>query len=194
MAGPWREPFAVDAGWHGVLKRRHRFMNTTTVKKKTQGGCTQCGFTLIELIITLTILGILSTAVWPLVQVTAQRAKEHELRLALREIRTAIDAYKTASEEGRVSMRANETGYPPTLEILVTGAEDAKDPKKKKIYFLRRIPRDPMAIDAELTAGKSWGKRSYTSPPDEPKSGDDVFDVYSLSEASGLNGVRYREW
>ena len=152
------------------------------------------GFTLIELIITVTIIGILSTAVLPLVQITAQRAKEHELRLALRKIRTAIDAYKTASEEGRISMRANETGYPPTLEILATGAEDAKDPKKKKIYFLRRIPRDPMAVDPELTAAKSWGRRSYASPPDEPKSGDDVFDVYSMSTATGLNGVRYREW
>jgi len=152
------------------------------------------GFTLIELIITVTIIGILSTAVLPLVQITAQRAKEHELRLALREIRTAIDAYKMASEEGRISMRANESGYPPTLEILATGTEDAKDPKKKKIYFMRRIPRDPMAIDPELTAAKSWGKRSYASPPDEPKSGDDVFDVYSMSTNTGLNGVRYREW
>jgi len=152
------------------------------------------GFTLIELIITVTIIGILSTAVLPLVQITAQRAKEHELRLALREIRTAIDAYKMASEEGRISMRANESGYPPTLEILATGTEDAKDPKRKKIYFMRRIPRDPMAIDPELTAAKSWGKRSYASPPDEPKSGDDVFDVYSMSTATGLNGVRYREW
>ena len=152
------------------------------------------GFTLIELIITVTIIGILSTAVLPLVQITAQRAKEHELRLALREIRTAIDAYKMASEEGRISMRANESGYPPTLEILATGTEDAKDPKRKKIYFMRRIPRDPMAIDPELTAAKSWGKRSYASPLDEPKSGDDVFDVYSMSTATGLNGVRYREW
>ena len=152
------------------------------------------GFTLVELIITVSIIGILSTAILPLVQVTAQRAKEHELRLALREIRTAIDAYKIASEEGRISMRANETGYPPTLEILATGTEDAKDPKRKKIYFMRRIPRDPMAIDPELTAAKSWGKRSYASPPDEPKSGDDVFDVYSMSTNTGLNGVRYREW
>jgi general secretion pathway protein G len=152
------------------------------------------GFTLIELVITVAIVGILSTAIVPLVQITMQRAKEHELRTGLRQMREAIDAYKQASDEGRVVKRVNETGYPKSLDVLVAGVEDAKDPKKAKIYFLRRIPRDPMAPDSVLAAAETWGKRSYASPPDEPKAGDDVFDVYSLSAGSGLNAIRYREW
>lgn len=152
------------------------------------------GFTLIELVITVAIVAILSTAVVPLVQVTMQRAKEHELRTALRQMREAIDAYKQAADEGRVAKRVNESGYPKSLEMLVAGVEDAKDPKKTKIYFMRRIPRDPMASDSTLAALETWGKRSYASPPDEPKAGDDVFDVYSLSTGIGLNAVRYHEW
>ncbi|HEV2007824.1 MAG TPA: type II secretion system protein [Burkholderiales bacterium] len=152
------------------------------------------GFTLIELVITVAIVAILSTAIVPLIQVTMQRAKEHELRTGLRQMREAIDAYKQAADEGRVTKRVNESGYPKSLEVLVAGVEDAKDPKKTKIYFLRRIPRDPMALDSTLAAAETWGQRSYASPPDEPKAGDDVFDVYSLSTGIGLNAVRYREW
>ena len=152
------------------------------------------GFTLIELVITVAIVAILSTAIVPLVQVTMQRAKEHELRTALRQMREAIDAYKQATDEGRVAKRVNESGYPKSLEMLAAGVEDAQDPKKAKIYFLRRVPRDPMAPDSTLATAETWGKRSYASPPDEPKAGDDVFDVYSLSSGIGLNAVRYREW
>jgi general secretion pathway protein G len=152
------------------------------------------GFTLIELVITVAIVAILSTAIVPLVQVTMQRAKEHELRTALRQMREAIDAYKQATDEGRVAKRVNESGYPKSLEMLAAGVEDAQDPKKAKIYFLRRVLRDPMAPDSTLAAAETWGKRSYASPPDEPKAGDDVFDVYSLSPGIGLNAVRYREW
>jgi general secretion pathway protein G len=152
------------------------------------------GFTLIELVITVALVAILAAAVLPLAEVTMQRSKESELRTALRQVREAIDAYKQASDEGRVAKRANETGYPKSLEMLVDGVEDAKDPKKAKIYFLRRVPRDPLATDATVSASETWGKRSYASPPDEPKAGDDVFDIYSLSTGKGLNGVRYREW
>lgn len=154
----------------------------------------RAGFTLIELIITVAIVGILAMGVLPLAEVTMQRAKESELRTALRQMREAIDAYKQAVDEGRVARRANESGYPKSLEVLVEGVEDAKDLKKAKIYFLRRIPRDPMAVDSTLAAADTWGRRSYASAPDEPKAGDDVFDVYSLSAGTGLNGVKYREW
>jgi general secretion pathway protein G len=151
------------------------------------------GFTLIELIITVAIVAILASATYPLAQIAAQRSKEQELRVALRQIREAIDAYKQLADEGRIARQADESGYPPELDLLAEGVEDIKSPEKKMIYLLRRVPRDPFA-SAELSAGDTWGQRSYESPPDDPKEGEDVFDVYSKSDAVGLNGTPYREW
>ena len=153
----------------------------------------QCAFTLIELMITVAIVAILASAVLPLAQLGVQRHKEQELRIALRQIREAIDAYKQAADEGRVEKKADASGYPPALEVLVAGVEDIKKPDKPMIYFLRRLPRDPFA-PGEWKAEDTWGKRSYESPPDNPQEGKDVFDVYSQSEGTGLNGVPYREW
>jgi general secretion pathway protein G len=95
-----------------------------------------------------------------------------------------------------VSKSAEETGYPKTLEVLVDGVPDTSQPadKQKMIYFLRRLPRDPMAPDTVEKAADTWGKRSYDSPPDDPKEGDDVYDVYSKSDEVGLNNVPYRDW
>ena len=151
------------------------------------------GFTLIELIITVAIVAILASAAMPLTQLVVQRGKEQELRSALRQIREAIDAYKQRADEGHVERKADESGYPPSLDALVAGVDDIKTPQKRAIYFLRRLPRDPFA-SGELSAADTWGKRSYSSPPDNPQEGDDVFDVYSLAEGEGLNGVPYREW
>jgi general secretion pathway protein G len=151
------------------------------------------GFTLIELVITVAIVAILASAVMPLAQLGVQRHKEQELRTGLRQLREAIDAYKQAAEEGRIEKKVDASGYPPNLQALVEGVEDIKKPEKPKIYFLRRLPRDPFAPEHEKAAD-TWGKRSYESPPDDPKEGDDVFDVYSLAEGEGLNGVPYREW
>src|SRR5262249_28590895 len=120
--------------------------------------------------------------------------REQDLHAALREIRTAIDLYKLAVDDGRVAKKADETGYPPTLTILATGVPNEKDVEKRKIYFLRRIPRDPFSIDPEVPAEKTWGLRIYESAPDLPREGKDVFYVYSLSGAKGLNGVPYRQW
>jgi general secretion pathway protein G len=145
------------------------------------------GFTLIELLITVAILALLASAALPLAELTVQRGKEQELRRSLRDIREAIDAYKRATEEGAIDKPLDKTGYPPTLAVLAEGAVDKRDPKGKRIYFLRRIPADPVS-------GEPWGSRSYASPPDAPKEGDDVFDVNSKSDATGLNGVPYREW
>jgi general secretion pathway protein G len=146
------------------------------------------GFTLIELVITVAIVAILASVALPLNELVVQRAKEQDLRRALREVREAIDAYKETSDQGRILKRVGESGYPRRLADLVEGVEDQKSPKKERIYFLRRLPRDP------LTEEGRWGIRSYASPPSEPAEGEDVFDVYSLSTATGINGRPYREW
>ena len=152
------------------------------------------GFSLIELLITLAILGILAVLVSPVVQIEMQRSKEQDLRRALRDIRRGIDEYKRASDEGRIAKRAGESGYPRDLEILVKGVQDQRDPKLSKIYFLRRIPRDPMHGDSGVAEELSWGKRSYASDAENPQEGQDVFDVYSRSRITGLNGVPYSTW
>lgn len=153
------------------------------------------GFTLIEMLIVVAILAILASAAFPLAQLTAQRQREEDLRLALRQIRGAIDAYKQAYDEGRMLKRVDATGYPRTLDELVAGVEDASTPEKRRMFFLRRLPRDPMAGgDTAVPAAETWGLRSYASPPDAPRAGDDVYDIHSLSPKTGLNGVPYREW
>lgn len=153
------------------------------------------GFTLIELIITVAIVGLLASVALPMAELTVQRSKEQELRLALRQIRSALDVYKQAVEEGRVTQNVAQSGYPPTLKILVDGVVDASSPdRKNRIYFLRRIPRDPMFDDPARPDDESWGIRSYASSFDAPEAGEDVFDVYSLAPGVGLNGINYRNW
>lgn len=153
------------------------------------------GFTLIELVITVAVVSLIALIAFPMAEVAVTRSKEQELRIALREIRTAIDAYRQAGEEGRIVAKAESTGYPPELKLLVDGVVDARSPKKDvKIYFLRRMPRDPMSTDPSMAAEDTWGKRAYASPPDDPQEGDDVYDVYSKSQGTGLNGVPYRQW
>ncbi len=151
------------------------------------------GFTLIELMIVVAILAVLAVGAVPLAELAVQRTREQDLRLALRQIRGAIDAYKKAAEEGRVERKADETGYPRRLSDLANGMPDIKTPDRRLIRFLRRIPRDPFA-PADLSAEETWGLRSYASSASSPSSGMDVYDVYSRREGAGLNGVPYREW
>lgn len=151
------------------------------------------GFTLIELLVTLALIALFATMALPLTELTVRRNQEAELRSSLRQIRDALDAHKQAADAGRIAIGPGDSGYPRNLAVLAEGVVDSKSPEKNVIYFLRRIPRDPFA-DPETRPEDSWGLRSYKSPHDQPRPGDDVYDVYSPSSETGLNGVPYREW
>jgi general secretion pathway protein G len=168
---------------------RHRF------DSRTNTSWTQAkGFTLIELLVTLAIMATLASLVVPVAKVQVQRSKEQQLRAALRELRTAIDAYKKAGDEGRIRREAGTTGYPKTLELLAEGVEDQRDPKRKKLFFLRQVPRDPFDDEATTRAPDTWLKRAYASEALEPAEGDDVYDVRSRSPLIGLNGAALNQW
>lgn len=152
------------------------------------------GFTLIELLVTLALLGVLATLAIPVAQIALQRSQEQDLRRALRDIRQGLDAYKRAGDDGRIPKMLGASGYPASLDVLVDGMPDQSDPKHAKIYFLRRIPRDPLNPDMNLTETQSWGKRSYASDAADPQEGDEVYDVYSNSLKIGLNSVPYKKW
>jgi general secretion pathway protein G len=152
------------------------------------------GFTIVELLVTVVIISVLASVAFPMVELTVQRNKEQELRRALLDIREALDAYKLAGDEGKILRVAGDSGYPTTLESLVDGVPDAKNPGNAKLYFMRRIPRDPFYSDASVSAAKTWGKRSYASSADDPREGKDVYDVYSVSPGTGLAGIPYRDW
>ncbi len=163
------------------------------------------GFTLVEMLVTLTILAILAAAVMPLAKVAVKREKEIELRRNLRLLREAIDAYKKLADEKKIEVEEDSEGYPPDLETLVQGVElKAAQPQStptgqraasrseentKIIKFLRRIPKDPM------TDSYDWGLRSYQDDPDDDVwGGENVYDVYTKSLGTGLDGSKYREW
>jgi general secretion pathway protein G len=151
------------------------------------------GYTFVELLVVTALLAILASAVMPLAKVGMQRQKEAELRRALRDMRTAIDHYKDAADQGLISasdMEARDEGYPPDLDVLVEGVVAAQDPLgKRKLKFLRRIPIDPM------TSSSDWGKRSYQDRPDSRSwGGQNVYDVYTTSDGTALDGTKYSDW
>ena len=152
----------------------------------------QRGYTFIELLIVTMVLLILASAVMPLAQVTSQRQREAEVRRSLRTMRTAIDAFKDAVDLGLIpttELEPGNEGYPPSLEILVEGISAANDASGRQIRFLRRIPIDPM------TGGTDWGLRSYQdSPTSTSWGGQNVFDVYTTSGGTALDGTRYEDW
>jgi general secretion pathway protein G len=159
---------------------------------KFRGWKTDGGFTFIELLIVSTILIILASAVMPLAKVTSQRQKEAELRRSLREMRTAIDKFKDAVDMGLIpatEIRAGSEGYPPDLQTLVDGVNVANDASGRKLKFLRRIPIDPMTNSAE------WGLRAYQDRPDAFSwGGQNVYDVYTKSTGTALDGTKYKDW
>lgn len=151
------------------------------------------GVTLVELLITLAILGLLASVAVPMAELSVRRSHEVDLRRTLRDVRLAIDAYKRASDEGQIAKAAGTSGYPPNLEVLVDGVQDQRSAAHAKLYFLRTAPRDPFDGDKADGRGK-WGTRSYASDPADPQPGEDVYDIFSLSSGTGLNGIAYRSW
>lgn len=153
------------------------------------------GFTLIEMMVTVAIVGLLASVALPMAELVSKRTREQELHRALREIRDALDRHRRAVEEGRVIQSIGSSGYPATLQVLVDGVPDAASADKNaRIYLLRRIPRDPLCADPQLPDEATWGKRDYRSTADDPREGEQVFDVYSRAPGVGLNGIPYRNW
>ena len=150
------------------------------------------GYTLVELVVVAAIVLVLASAILPLSRVGIQRQKEVELRRVLREMRTAIDRYKDAADLQQISnleLEPDDMGYPPDLETLVKGVTKAGDASQTKLRFLRRIPVDPLTGDTE------WGLRSYQDRPESTSwGGQNVFDVYSKANGTGLDGTPYSEW
>ena len=150
------------------------------------------GYTFVELLVVATIIMILASAIMPLAKVTARRSREAELHRALREMRTAIDKFKDAADLGQIGatdLKAGAENYPPDLETLVEGVSAANDQTGRKLKFLRRVPKDPM------TKSNEWGLRSYQDEPDATRwGGQDVFDVHTTSEATALDGSKYKDW
>lgn len=173
----------------------HSDHGTTTLASRRMGSRrTGRGFTLIEISIALVVLALLVSMAAPVLQKQAQRRQEMELRQALRDIRGALDAYRRAAQQGRIRVPADASGYPPSLHMLAEGVPDATKTDGTRLYFLRRLPRDPFAPRDETDPERTWGLRSYASPPQAPAEGADVFDVYSRAPGVGLNGVPYRDW
>lgn len=155
------------------------------------------GFTLVEMLVTLALIGIAATAVTPLVSVMATRAKEAELKLALRSIRKALDEHKAASDAGVIEKKTGASGYPKTLAELATGIKKSSSMgyQASEVTFMRRIPRDPFFPDKTIDPALTWNIRSYDSKPgDLSKVGKDVFDVSSKSKLTALDGSKYADW
>jgi len=187
--------------------------------RRSSAGAKAGGFTLIELVVTLALVGVMAMVAVPLYEVTAIRVKESELRTALRQIRTALDAYKDAADAGKIQKDPSDSGYPPSLKVLVDGVDavqstqngnlnaptgltlsasmtsatsDASGPSR--LMFLRQVPRDPFTPDPLVPAEEQWDTRSYGSPPSDPQPGKDVYDVMSKSTTVGTNGIAYKDW
>ena len=172
-----------------LFARRTRALGCCRKGSRARRGLGQRGLTLLELIVAVAILSLLSTLALPVARVQLKRERERELRHALREMRTAIDRYKEAADRGLIQVELGTEGYPPDLQILVKGVTLANSPEEKRLKLLRRIPQDP------VTNSTDWGLRSYQDPPESTGwGGQNVFDVYTRSLATALDGTQYSEW
>ncbi|HSH96273.1 MAG TPA: type II secretion system protein [Roseimicrobium sp.] len=154
------------------------------------------GFTLIELLITLALVGIAASVALPFGALVETRAKEAQLRSALRTLRQALDSYKAASDAGAIDKPTGSSGYPPNLDVLVTGVprSAALGFNAKPMVFLRQVPKDPFFEDKAAPAAQMWNVRSYGAAPGDFGPGSDVFDVSSKSNRTALDGTRLSEW
>ena len=154
----------------------------------------QNGFTLIEMMFTLALLASLAAAAIPLVHQQRLKQNEYQLQESLRQIRSAIDRYAQAVQDGRIEHEAGASHFPPRLETLVEGVADKTAKNKEKLYFLRRLPRDPFCNDEGVSDAKTWQLRSSTQSPEDFSGGKDVYDIRSASQLTGTNGVPYAQW
>lgn len=153
----------------------------------------EAGFTLVELMVTVALVSLMASIAIPCGELLVRRAREDATRIHLRELRTAIDAYKRASDGGHIALAPGESGYPRRLADLL-GVPDQKDPSGAMIRFMRKLPRNPLYPDPDAPAATTWGIRSYASSHLQPRPGRDIYDVYPLVDGKGINGVAYREW
>jgi len=197
--------------------RQHAALTPSPSPASGRGEELRCvrGFTLIELVVTLALVSLMALVAVPLYEVTAVRMKEAELRTALRQIRTALDAYKDAADAGKIQKDPSDSGYPPSLKVLVEGVDAAQTAQTAgltssttsmtspngnassgptRLMFLRQVPRDPFTPDPSVPPDEQWDTRSYGSPPSDPQPGKDVYDVMSKSTTVGSNGVAYKDW
>ena len=170
------------------MLRSKRVQNLVPLKRRSRQG----GFTFVELIVVCAILLILASAILPLARVSVQRQREEELRLALREMRTAIDKFKDQADLGNIAafdLKAGNENYPPDLQTLVNGVTKNQDATGTKLKYLRKIPIDPM------TKSTDWGFRAYGDRPDSTAwGGSNVYDVFTKSEGKALDGTKYKDW
>lgn len=153
------------------------------------------GFTFVEVLVSLVLLALLASVVIPVSDLVSRHAKERELKNSLLEIRKALDAYKEATEKNEIPKAyQTKSGYPPNLKILEGIPLEENKQRENYRRFIRKIPLDPFATEKNILPENSWGKRSYFSEASAPQTGEDVYDIYSLSDQIGTNGIAYREW
>ena len=197
-----RAPGRSQAGPHPLGHAGARSGPWGSANVSVGRGAPSAGFTLIELLVTVVLVGIVALTATPMVEVISVKQREQELRQSLRTIRSALDAYKAASDSGQLPKAVGESGYPASLDLLTQPLEVANArsapgsaaPAPQQLVFLRQLPRDPFHADPLAPPARTWATRAYASRPDDPQSGADVFDIASKSARIALDGTPYSRW